>query len=286
MTRRFAYVDCEVHVLPPEWCRQGFRPPERETVINRKIYDHPKRDIAMRGAHEDALLAEMDRSGITGAIIMGLPWLSPELCWRNNDYVAELVKRHPRRFWGAGLLPSPEAENASDAVKRIADMGLRGVKVIPSWQGWRLDDLRVAPAMEMIEERRMFLEPHTDYAFIAPEDGDSPSSLFAVLRRHPELRVVAPHLGGMLCLHALHASFRQIFRNVLFVGSVPTTMRFIEFAVAAAGADSVAFGTDFPFNPTHDQLSVRLNFEQLDLSEGDRRRIAGENALRFLEKCI
>lgn len=285
MTQRLAYVDCEVHVLPPEWCRQGFRPPRGETVIARKLYDHPERDGALRGAQEDGLLAEMERAGIERAIIMGLPWLSAEMTWRNNDYVAELVRRHPHRFWGAGLLPSPDVENASDAVKRIADMGLRGVKVIPSWQGWHLDDRRVAPAIEIIEEQKMFLEPHTDYAFTPPNNGDSPSALFSILQRHPELRVVAPHLGGMLCLHALHAPFRQFFRNVLFVGSVPTTMRFIEFAVASVGPDSVAFGTDFPFNPTHDQLSVRLNFEQLALSEEDKRQIAGENALCFLEKC-
>lgn len=285
MTPLFSYIDCEVHVLPPEWCRSTFRPPADETVINRKFYDHPERDIALRGAHEAALLAEMDRSGITGAIIMGLPWVSPELCWRNNDYVAELVKRHPRRFWGAGLLPSPEAENASDAVKRIADMGLRGVKVIPSWQGWRLDDQRFALALETIEAQRMFLEPHTDYSFTPQEVGDPQSALFTVLRRHPGLRVVAPHLAGMLCLHAMHAPFRDIFRNVLLVGSVPTTMRFIEFAVAAAGAENIAFGSDFPFNPSHDQVSVRESFERLDLSDRDKELIAGQNALRFLKSC-
>jgi uncharacterized protein len=285
MNSELLYVDCETHVLLPEWCRASFRPPSDEHVITRLIYDHPDREVALSQAAEEGLLREMDRAGIDRAIIMGLPWRSAELCWRNNEYVAGLVRRYPHRFWGAGLLPPLDSESPSEAVMRIADMGLRGVKVIPSWQGWRLDDPRFTPALETIEAQRMFLEPHTDYSFMPQEEGDPPSALFSVLRRHPELRVVAPHLAGMLCLHALHPGFRDVFRNVLLVGSVPTTMRFIEFAAAAAGSDSIAFGSDFPFNPSHDQLSVRDDFERLDLTLGARASIAGQNALRFLNAC-
>jgi predicted TIM-barrel fold metal-dependent hydrolase len=276
------FVDCEVHVLPPQWCDAGYRPSAAEHVITRLIYDHPDREAALRGATEEGLIAEMERSGISAAIIMGLPWRSAEMCWQNNEYVADLVRRHPGRFVGAGLLPPLASENPREAVKRIAGLGLRGVKVIPSWQDWRIDDARLAPALEEIEEQGMFLEPHTDFPFTQADKGDPPWALLTVLRRHPGLRVVAPHLAGMLCLHALHKASGDVFRNVLFVGSVPTTMRFIEFAVASVGAEQVVFGTDFPFNPSHDQLSLREAFERLDLTAADKHKVAGENAIRFL----
>ena len=279
-----AWVDGEVHLFPPEWCRAGYRPPAAETAIRRLIYEHPEGGTALSRASVEGLLAEMDAAGVDRAVIMGLPWQDPEMCWRNNAYIAQAVRRYPDRFVGLGVLPSPDLEDPRDGVSRIAEQyGLRGVKVVPSWHGYRLNDPAFEPAIEQVIDYDMVLMPHTDHLFVSPADGDAAYGLYAVARRFPDLRILAPHLGGLLCLYNLFPRVAGDIRNVLFITSVPATMPMVEFAAAAVGVERLAFGTDFPFNPSHDQRTVMEEFEALRLDDSGKALIRGENLLRFLE---
>jgi predicted TIM-barrel fold metal-dependent hydrolase len=67
-------------------------------------------DEAMFGP--EAVLAQMDRTGIRMNLISGVPdpgilpvELQPEACTDVNDRVAEIVRAHPGRFRGIGVLP-------------------------------------------------------------------------------------------------------------------------------------------------------------------------------------
>jgi len=281
--RATLWVDSEVHLLPPEGCSPNYQPPAEETGLHRVIYDHPERDAALARATLDGLLSEMEAARIDRAVITALPWHSPAACWRNTAYISELVRHHPQRLTGLGVLPPPGHENLRDAVRRIREeYGLSGVKVIPSWQDYRLDDEVFEPALAQMETDGLVLMPHTDHLYRPPAQSDTAAALYEICRRHPGLRVLAPHLGGLLCLYGLYPAVRSVLENVLFVGSVPRTMPMVTMAVQAIGADRVAFGTDFPFNPSHDQRQVLAAFEALPLSADEQRLIAGANVLRFL----
>ena len=276
------WIDCEVHVLPPEWCASGFRPPETEDVLLRVLYDHPERDRALAGASGEGLLREMEKAGIGQSVITGLPWRDAALNWRNNDELRRLTRENPGRFIPMGLLPAPETDDLVDAVFRMhGDYGFRGIKVIPSWQGWRLDDPAMFPVYEAMIDRGLVLMPHTDHAYRPDRGFDPAHRLFAVASRYPELKILAPHLGGLLALYGLYEPMRRVLDNILFVCSVPMTMRMTLYAADAIGADRIAFGTDFPFNPSHDQRTVRALFEALPMSDADQRAVAGGNARRF-----
>ena len=283
MTNYPRVIDAEVHVLPPEWCAPGYSPPATEDVLRSKIYDHPDREAALVGAHEDGLLAEMAASGVDGALLLGLPWRDPERNRVNNAYVSRLCRNHPGRFRGLGVTSAPNRVDLRDEVRRIdEELGLRGVKVIPSWQGYRLDDAEFEPALSEMEKRGLVLFPHLDHLDLPDEGFDPPFRLLNVAKRHPELKIIAPHLGGLLCLYHLHRPVHALLSNVLFVSSVPLTLPFIRYAIDAAGADSVAFGTDFPFGPSHDQRTMRAGVEKLGLAEGDLQLLMGGSIRRFL----
>ena len=226
--------------------------------MRRVVYEHPEREAALSRATVDELLVEMETAGIDRAVIMGLPWYDPELCRRNNAYISETVERYPGRFTGLGVLPPPGCGKLDDAVRRLAeDHGLVGAKVIPSWHGYRLNDPVFEPALRALSELDLVLMPHTDHAYLSPDRSDTAYGLFDVAKRYPNLRILAPHLGGLLCLYNLYPPVAEVLRNILFITTVPLTMRMVEFAVGAAGAERLAFGTDFPFNPSHDQRSAR-----------------------------
>jgi predicted TIM-barrel fold metal-dependent hydrolase len=279
----FPWIDAEVHLLPPEWCTADYWPPTSESVMRRVVYDHKDRDRALRLATFESLEASMATCGIDGAVILGMPWTDEGMNWRNNEYLAEAMRRGGRYIFGMGLLPAPGADLRS-AVRRISDMGFRGVKVIPSWQGYVLDDPVLEPALAEMERLGLVLYPHTDHAYLPPLGHDPAYALLNVARRHPDLRILAPHLGGLLALYALHEPVRAAIRNLMFIASVPATMRMTLYAVDAVGAERVAFGTDFPFNPSHDQASVCRDFASLPLDPATARGIKGRNLINFLDR--
>ncbi len=278
------WVDSEVHLLPPEWCQSNYYPPAEEAVMRRIIYDHPEREMALSRASVAGLLAEMEKAGVDKAIIMGMPWQNPAFCWKNNDYIAEVVERYPQKFIGLGILPHPQRDDPVLAVERIAEeYGFKGTKVIPSWYGYGLNDSEFESVLTRMITLNLVLVPHTDQLFVDPQKADSPYRLLQVARKFPELKILAPHLGGLLCLYALHPPIKGALKNILFVTSLPSTMKMVAFAVQSVGAGQVAFGTDFPFNAPHDQATVRRELEALSFSEQELSLIAGKNILQFLE---
>lgn len=276
------WADAEVHLFPPEWCASQYRPAAAEKVMRRVIYDHPEREPALSRASADGLLTEMEHTGIDYAVITALPWMEPETCRANNAYIARVVREHAPRFIGLGVLPPPQVVPPADAVKRMHEaFGLSGVKTIPNWQQFRLDDPMLEPAIEYMIEHHLILMPHTDYLFVHHDQADTAASLYNVCLRFPELRILAPHLGGLLCLHGLYPVVAESFRNILFITTVPKTMTMIRYALDAVGPDKLAFGTDFPFNPPHNQSAVKQAFLDLRLGSAAQKKIAGRNLLNF-----
>lgn len=276
------WIDSEVHLFPPEWCKKDYFPPAKEVVINRMVYNHPERNIALSQGSVDGLLSEMEKSHIDHAVVMGLPWRTSEMCWYNNNYIFAIINEFPKHLKGIGVLPPPDKENIKDAVKKIFEnYGFKGIKVIPSWQNYRLNDPIFEPAIEEMILNNLVLIPHTDHLFMPIDQADTAYSLFAVGQRYPELKILAPHLGGLLCLYAIHKPVKQALKNMMFITSVPATMKMVKFAIDAVGAERLVFGTDFPFNPSHDQRTVCNEFENLNLSERIKKLIVGANLLSF-----
>ena len=277
------WVDAEVHLFPPEWCLSSYTAPSSEKQILHSIYRHPEGRLALSLATVDPLLAEMKKARIAKSVIMGLPWADAGRCWRNNEYVKHLVEQYPDVFIGFGILPSPGSSDLKQAVRRIhEEFGFRGIKVIPSWHGYRLNDPELIPALDEMTERGMVLMPHTDHVFVTPDRADTAYALYEVARRHPNLKILAPHLAGLLCLYDLHEPVRESLQNMMFVTSVPASMRMVSMAVDVVGPYRVAFGTDYPFNSTHDQQTVRRSLEELGFSQETQKLIGIENVLRFL----
>jgi predicted TIM-barrel fold metal-dependent hydrolase len=251
--------------------------------MRKLIYCHPDREQALAGAHIKGLLTQMDRSGIDKALIMGLPWETMEFCRANNRAVAEVIAAFPDRFRGLGVIPHPAAVSRDDirAMKRGA--GLSGIKVIPEWGGFSLLDLEMEALYETLIEERMVFMSHIDHGFYDPQKGTSAYELFELASRYPELRILAPHLGGLLCLYGLYAPVAQRIKNIRFITSVGASMKMVQYAIDAMGEDFIVFGTDFPFNLSHDEKSLHDKLQRLIRDTQVLRKVAGVNLRAFLE---
>lgn len=276
------WIDAELHILPPKWCDINMVLPDNEDVMRRILWDHPLGEMALNRADESGIIAEMERCGVNGGVLLGMPWNSPAMCWGNNEYVLEVARRHAGRFVCMGILPDPAQEDPLRAVKRIEAMGFAGVKVIPSWHRYRLNDTFMQPVYEYMTEAGLVLMPHTDHLFLSPDESDTPFALFDTARSHPELKILAPHLGGLLALYGLRDPIRPTLENIMFVTSTPATMPMVSYALDAMGSDHIAFGSDFPFNAPYDMSVVKTALEEMGLDPGLLEQLAGGNIQRWL----
>lgn len=272
-------IDCEVHLLHPEAWEQDFARGSDEPT-RRAVHEHPEFGLVRPLLPPEALLDSMDRSGIDAAVVMGMPWRDPGRLRDNNDHVARCVRRWPKRLRGL-YIPDPSSpRRAAREVEQLDDALFAGVKLVPGWQRTAADDPALAPLWRAVEARGFFAMLHTDHP-TQSLDGDTPYRLLRCLRANPGLKVLAPHLGGLLCLYGLLPSIRPALANVHFVTSVSATMDMVEFAARVNPANLV-FGTDFPFNHCHSQGEPLDRLRRLGLPAATTGALLGGTARGLL----
>ena len=110
-----------------------------------------------------------------------------------NDWVA--LQRSDRIIPFGSVYPL--AFDAVDELERMAEMGLRGVKLHPEYQGFDVDDPRVRPLYQKIGQLKMIVVFHAglDLAYLPPCRCE-PKMLQRAMESLDGAQVVAAHWGG------------------------------------------------------------------------------------------
>jgi aminocarboxymuconate-semialdehyde decarboxylase len=246
-------------------------------------------------------------------------WARPadalDLARRLNDHIADVVRRHSGRFVGLGTLPMQDPDLAVGELERCMDeLGLAGVEIGTHVNGWNLDRPEIYPVFERAAalSAGVFVHP---WDMLAPERMAKywlpwlvgmpaetalaiASMIFGgVFERLPALRVAFAHGGGAWA--AIHGRLSHGFRARPDLCAIDCPRDPAEFAgrfwvdslvhdphqlralVELVGPRRVVVGSDYPF-PLGEEVPGAL-IDRLDaLSEGDRARMRGTNALEFL----
>lgn len=172
--------------------------------------------------------------------------------WCEDDYVAEQVARHPDRLIGF-LALDPTQPGWEDELKRgHQELGLRGIKLMPMYAGFRPDEPLLDPLWSYATDHRLPVLLHTGTTFVAqaPLECTLPRHLDPVATRFPEVRMILAHLGhpyegecvAVIRKHpnvysdisALHYRPWQLYNSLMLVQ---------EYGVW----NKVLFGSDYPF---------------------------------------
>jgi aminocarboxymuconate-semialdehyde decarboxylase len=242
------------------------------------------------------------------------PALARDLWVAANEGIASLVAHDPLRLAGLGLVPLQHPTQLVAALEHAAlTCGLSGVEIsshAPGESTVELSDERLEPFWARAAElgALVFLHPfgctldeRLDRFYLSNTVGQPVENAVAlshlifagVLDRHPGLRVVAAHGGGYLptflgrsdhawqvrpeaqhCAKTPSAYLRQLYFDSLV--HTPEALRSL---VAAAGADRVLLGSDYPFDMGVTDPVQRL--AAAGLSPQDSDAIRGGNALRL-----
>ncbi len=242
-------IDFHVHLPTPEWLDESMRGyvEAAEKYFRSKVARKSLEDLARDYEALDvlAVLLAWDAETATGR---------PRV---PNEVVAQACKEHPDAFTGFGSVDPLKGDRAVAELSRVADLGLKGVKLHPSLQAFAPDDERYWPLYEKCEELGLVLLFHTGTSGIgAGQPGGQgirldyarPIRLDAVAASFPDLKIIAAHFGYPwhleLMAMALHKTNIYIDISGWAPRYIPTeVMRDMKGRLQ----DQFIFGSDYPF---------------------------------------
>lgn len=270
--------------------------------------DHP------RLASPEALVASLDEAQVAARVI-STPFEflrdGEAEVRRINDAVAALVARHPGRLYGLATVDAYGGEPAAGELARaVRELGLRGV-FMESAKGDLLPDAPQARAVLAAAASLgvpVLLHPVADgelerrfrrfgrLGARLTRGTINAAALFALLEggvfeELPGLRVVVTALafGGVLLAAGMPDGAKlgkdtpARERRHVYVDTTGMDRVAVRGAIEVVGADHVVTGTDWPIVQEKSVPSrLAAMFDEIGLAAGERRAVAGENALRLL----
>jgi aminocarboxymuconate-semialdehyde decarboxylase len=248
----------------------------------------------------------------TPGVHMEAAALAVELARRINDaYAAERMRR--KAFTFLATLPLNDPGASVTELDRAMQRGLPGAMVFSNVNGVPLADPRYEPLWRKADELNAVIYIHPAHplgveameqywlmplvGFLMDTTLAAAHLVFAgVPRRYPRITWVLCHMGGAIPylaerLDRGYEAFADCRVNIdqppsaylkhFYYDTVNFDPDCIELAIRFAGADHILAGSDYP----HQIGSIPKMLQalrSLDVSEGDRRKMMGENAARIL----
>lgn len=289
-------IDSHAHIIVPEILREAA---PAEDWRPRVIWEDGKQIIEYNGKRissatrdfvsPDNILMKMDQSGVEAVLIC--PWVSLvryevkaeaslAACQVQNDALAALTKKYPKRIAALGIVPLQDVPLAIKELERLMKSGLKGVEIGTQVNGVYPGDSRFRPFWEACVELGTFV-------FIHPVEGGkrvelseyylwnvignpmettiaaSHLILAGVMEMHPRLKILLAHGGGTLLYlrGRLDRAFnqRQEVRKAIkrppaeyvkqfYFDTITHDPFLLCSLVDYVGADHVLLGSDYPFD--------------------------------------
>ncbi|WP_420309194.1 amidohydrolase family protein [Streptomyces sp. YS-B37] len=274
-------------------------------------------------------LALMDRCGIGRSLLsisspgthFGDDGSARSLSRAVNEYAADVRLRHPDRFGHFASLPLPDVPGAlAEAAYALDDLGADGLTVETNAHGVYLGDPLLDPLWKALDARRAVVfvhptsPPHAEEVALGRPRPlmeflfDSARSagdliLNGVLTRHPGIRWIFSHSGGVL---PLLADRMQLFADLFSATSAPgdgtpsapvrDQLSRLWFDIAGTpfplqvptlvdvvGSRRLLYGSDFCWTPPEAVVSQVASIDAAVQPEGDAwRALTTRNATRLL----
>ncbi|MBR4446634.1 MAG: amidohydrolase family protein [Solobacterium sp.] len=277
-------IDFHTHTFPDRMAKQTVE------MLGHVARIEPQTDATVGG-----LLASSVQAGIDLSVILPVA-TKPKQVHTINTVAADVNSR----YQGQGVLSiggiHPFCEEWEAELEHAAEMGLKGIKVHPVYQGADIDSPAYVRILKKAAELGLFVITHAGDDIGYPGVVHcSPEMCRHVTELVPDLTFVLAHMGGWWNWERVIPVLKDtnVYLDTAFSlepihteeGKWPAgephmlkTEEFMEI-VRAFGADRILFGTDCPWANQSDYIRT---FEGLPLTSDERRKIMGENAKKLL----
>ncbi len=315
-------LDVHAHLYPKSYCDFLENKGGQSKVMAARVYGLAGNNPFFTGAIE-ARLELMDAAGIDRQVLsipnQNILVEDPATCASHaaaaNNELAAVCQRYPGRFTLFASLPLINAEKALQELRRSREThGAVGIIVPTHVLGRPLDWDGMEPVYAALEDMELpvFLHPADPVCPAAPAGfknfGLTPAIYYptedahalmrivygGVLERHPRLRVICPHLGGVIpfILWRLHGHPGKpgseageaglphpldYYLDKVRFDSVTLHPPAMRCACETFGPDHLVLGTDFPFVDGPGMKRIHQIIDELPIGPGDREGILEKN---------
>ena len=221
------------------------------------------------------LLSLGDKAGVDRFIVQSVA-TTPKQVRSINRFIHDTVNEFPDRMYGLGTL-HPDSEDIQGDVEDLISLGLKGVKLHPDIQKFKLDDYRCLKIYELCENNNLPILIHTGDSRY---DYSNPNRLIPILDIYNKLTVVGAHFGGW---SIWEEATEQLYKKENFFVDCSSSFyalsdEQIKKIIAQYSTDRVVFGTDYPMWDLKTEVD---RFNSLGYSEEDSEKILWKNAMRI-----
>lgn len=274
-------IDIHIHVQPLEMLNS-----EAAEAFGAHHADFSAiRDIV---ADPSKFLKYLDRVGVEKAVLIN--YVSPNVMGftaKVNDWVAQYARHAPDRFIPCGSVHPRFTKDCAAEVNRIADLGIRMLKVHPPHQllypnAYRDDLPQQAQIYERSQELGLPVMFHTGTSIFpkARNKFAQPIYIDDLLVDFPKLKIILAHGGRPLWMDEALFLLRRSKNVFLDISSIPPQSLLEYFPRLDQLADQTMFGSDWPGPGVKDVGANLEKFRALPISEEAKRKILRETALR------
>lgn len=180
--------------------------------------------------------------------------------WVDDRHVAGYVAAHPDTLIGFLSVDPTQPGWENELRDGHEVLGLRGIKLLSMYAGFRPDDERLERLWQYAAKHRLPVLLHTGTTFVsqAPLECTLPRHLDTVAIRHPDVKIVLAHLGHPYegeCV-AVIRKHPNVYADISALHYRPFQFYHSLMLVQEYGVwHKVLFGTDYPFTTVNATLA-------------------------------
>jgi uncharacterized protein len=243
-------VDCHVNIWNDEHVRPLFAV---GTAYSRPGSISPRADA-------DTIYQAM--RGVDRAIVFSLRYGDSAGIDGNDEVTAAAVKKYPDKFVGFAAV-DPRRRDAMELLEHaIEDLGLKGVKFGPIYNGVSLLDPRMEPVYRYCVKNNLPLTMHmgTTFAENAPIEYGRPLAVDEIASRYPDVKLIMAHMAHPWSDECIVIARKRpnvycevsaiFYRSWQFWNTLITAQ---EYRITER--NKIFWGTDFPFSGVEESMA-------------------------------
>lgn len=254
-------VDSHCHIYPEKIA-------ERAVKSIGQFYNIP---MSNGGTVSDMIKAERE-AGVTHCIVFSVATKVAQV-ESINRFIAQEVEKSNGFMTGLGTL-HPDSPDLESDIEFLLELGLKGVKLHPDIQGFKIDDYRCLKIYELCEKKGIPVLLHTgDNRY----DFSNPNRIKPILDTYTDLIVIGAHLGGWSMWDKAVEELKEYKNFYVDCSSslYAITPEKATEVIRTYGAERVMFATDYPMWSPKDELQ---RFNRLDLTKEEKEQILYKTA--------
>jgi predicted TIM-barrel fold metal-dependent hydrolase len=233
-------IDVHTHAFPDRIAKRAMTALEEGSGVR------PEADGTVAG-----LLELIERKGLAQAWLLNIATRKEQM---------DSILTWCRELASEKLVPfasvHPEAPDLLEQIDKIAEAGIRGVKMHPMYQRFNVDDPKVFPMYEALAARGLVVQMHAGYDIaFADDDQAAPVRFATVVRNFPGLKLVLAHMGGWKWFDSFIELLagKDVYIDTSFcVGYCTDAQR--DAILSRHSMDRILYGSDSPWGWIEEQV--------------------------------